>query len=99
VDSWDGEGNGAQLWLDGAMKWSATKVWNAAGSGPGWVTATFVPAPWGNNSGPNGYWKVEDALGIVAHSGATLTVGFKTGLDQDVPDESFAFSHVEVWIR
>lgn len=99
VDSWDNEVNGAQLWLDNALKWSATKVWNAAGNGPGWVTATFTPAPWGNNGGPNGYWKVEDGLGTVAHSAPTLTVAFQTGLDQDVPDESFAFSHVEVWIR
>ena len=26
----------------------------AVGGGAGWTTATFTPAPWGNNNGPNG---------------------------------------------
>ena len=99
IDSWDGEGNGAQVYVDGALKFAATKVWNAVGSGPGWVTATFLPAPWGNNNGPNGYWNIDTAMGLLGHTNPTLKVQFATGIDQAVPDESFAFSHVQVWVR
>jgi hypothetical protein len=99
VDSWDGEANGAQLWLDGAMKWSATKVYSANGSGAGWTTATFTPAPWGNNNGPNGYWDLSKATSAIPHSASTLTLEFRTGIDQDASDESWAFSHVKVWVR
>jgi hypothetical protein len=99
IDSWDGEAEGAQLWIDGVKKWTATKNWNVAGSGPGWVTATFTPAPWGDNGGPNGYWEVEKALGAVTHSAATVAVEFRTGIDQDLSDESFAFSHVKIYVR
>ncbi|MBI5610945.1 MAG: proprotein convertase P-domain-containing protein, partial [Deltaproteobacteria bacterium] len=63
VDSWDGEGNGAQMHVDNNMVWSATKSYNASGSGNGWTTASFTPAPWGNNGGPNGYWVLESATG------------------------------------
>jgi subtilisin-like proprotein convertase family protein len=99
VDSWDGESQGARLLIDDVIRWSKNKVWNAVGDGPGWVSATFAPAPWGNNSGPNGYWQVEAGLGIIDHVGAAAKLQFATGIDQDVPDESFAFSHVYVSIR
>ena len=99
VDSWDGEGNGAQMWVDGAMKWAATKVWSQVGSGAGWVTANFTPAPWGNNSGPNGYWDLSKATGSFSHTASTLTLEFRTGIDQDLSDESWAFSHIKVWVR
>jgi subtilisin-like proprotein convertase family protein len=99
VDSWDGESQGARLLIDDVIRWSKNKVWNAVGDGPGWVSATFAPAPWGNNSGPNGYWQVEAGLGIIDHVGAAAKLQFATGIDQDVPDESFAFSHVYVSVR
>ncbi len=99
VDSWDGEGNGAQMHVDNNMVWSATKVWNAVGSGNGWNTATFTPAPWGNNNGPNGYWALEAATGAITHTGATVNLKFATGLDQAASDESFAFSHIQVLVR
>jgi len=99
VDSWDGEGNGAQVYIDGALKFTANKQYSGAGSGPGWVTATFSPAPWGNNGGPNGYWNIEAAMGLLDHQGGSLKMEFKTGIDQDKSDESFGFSHVQVWIR
>ena len=99
IDSWDSEGNGAQVFLDGGMKWAKSKQYNSAGDAPGWVAATFSPAPWGNNSNQNGYWQVEADLGLVDHSATTLKVGIKTGIDQPASDESFAFSHVQVWIR
>lgn len=99
VDSWDGENQGARLLIDDSLKWAKNKVWNAAGDGPGWVTASFSPAPWGNNSGPNGYWQVEAGLGLLDHVAGAVKVQFATGIDQDVPDESFAFSHVHIAIR
>ncbi len=99
IDSWDNEGNGAQVHVDGALKFAATKAYSSAGSGAGWVTASFSPAPWGNNSGPNGYWNIEAAMGLLDHQAGSLTLDFKTGIDQDKSDESFAFSHVQVWIR
>ncbi|MSQ83351.1 MAG: hypothetical protein EXR77_10770 [Myxococcales bacterium] len=99
IDSWDNEANGAQVYLDGALKFGASKSYGGAGSGAGWVTASFTPAPWGNNSGPNGYWTIETALGLVDHLAGALKLDFKTGIDQDKTDESFAFSHVQVWIR
>ncbi len=99
VDSWDGESNGARVLIDDVLKWAKNKVWNADGDGPGWTTATFAPAPWGNNNGPNGYWKVEAGLGLVDHVAGAVKLQFATGIDQDVPDESFAFSHVHVAIR
>lgn len=99
VDSWDGESQGARLYIDDSLRWAKSKVWNAVGDGPGWVSATFAPAPWGNNNGPNGYWQVEAGLGIIDHVGAAAKLQFATGIDQDVPDESFAFSHVYVSVR
>ena len=99
IDSWDNEANGAQMWVDGGMKWSAQKVWNQVGQGNGWVTANFTPAPWGSNNGPNGYWQLENATGAVAHNSETLNLEFRTGIDQDAPDESWGFSHVKIWIR
>ena len=99
IDSWDNENNGAQLWLDGAMRWSAKKTYSQNGQGAGWVTAKFTPAPWGNNAGPNGYWKLETALPAVNHGAAKVLVRFATGIDQAKSDESFAFSHVGVWVK
>ncbi len=100
IDSWDNEGNGAQMWVDGGMKWSAQKNYPQVGSGNGWVSATITPAPWGNNgNGPNGYWQLENATGAVQHNSESLTLEFRTGIDQDQSDESWAFSHVKVWIR
>ncbi len=98
IDSWDGEGNGAQVILDNGLKWAATKSYNAAGSGPGWVFASFSPAPWGGPA-QQGYWNVEAGLGVIAHTADTLKVEFRTGIDQPSGDESFAFSHVQVWVR
>jgi subtilisin-like proprotein convertase family protein len=102
IDSWDNEGNGAQMIVDGNLRWSATKSYSQPGSGNGWTTANFTPAPWGNNSGPNGYWTLAAAVGnsgILAHSGNTLKLEFRTGIDQDKSDESFAFSHVQLWVK
>lgn len=102
IDSWDGEANGAQMIVDGTLKWSATRVYNAAGSGSGWTTAAFLPAPWGSNSNPNGYWNLESAVGgggILAHTAATLKLEFRTGIDQPLADESFAYSHIQLWVR
>lgn len=100
VDSWDNEPNGAQVWVDGAMVWSQAHVYNVAGPGAGWVTATFSPAPWGNNAhGGNGYWDLQTSLGLRSHTSNSLTLKFATGIDQGVSDESYAFSHVQLWIR
>ncbi len=99
VDSWDGEANGAQMVVDNTLAWSATKSYGSPGSGNGWTTATFLPAPWGNNSGPNGYWVLESAAGAINHSAATVNLKFATGLDQAAADESFAFSHIQVLVR
>ncbi|MCB9737970.1 MAG: hypothetical protein H6747_01805 [Deltaproteobacteria bacterium] len=98
VDSWDNESNGARLLIDGGQKWSANKVWNAPGQGNGWVTASFSPAPWGNNA-TNGYWQLENATGAISHTGVSVKVEVRTGIDQDLSDESFAFSHMKVMIR
>ena len=57
---------------------------------------------WGNNSGPNGYWTLAAAVGnngILTHNAATLKLEFRTGLDQDKSDESFAFSHIQLWVK
>ena len=100
VDSWDNEANGAQTWIDGTMVWSQSHVYNVPGPGAGWVTATFTPAPWGNNgSGGNGYWDLQTSIGLRSHSTNSLVLKMATGLDQAVGDESYAFSHIQVWIR
>jgi len=99
IDSWDTEANGAQVWVDGTQKFSATKTYNTVGSGAGWVSASFTPAPWANNAYTNGYWNVEEQMGIISHTGTTAAISFRTGLDQAVADESFAVSHVEVYVR
>ncbi len=99
VDSWDNEGNGAQLHIDGKLRWGAKKSYSQSGQGAGWVTAKFTPAPWGNNAGPNGYWKLETAMAPISHTAGKALVRFATGLDQALDDESFAFSHVGVWVK
>jgi len=99
VDSWDNEGNGAQMHLDGKMVWGAKKSYSQPGQGAGWVTAKFTPAPWGNNGGPNGYWKLETAKPSTPHTAGKVLLKFATGLDQAASDESFGFSHVGVWVK
>ena len=98
VDSWDNEVNGAQVWVDGTMRWGQAHSLSVPGPGVGWVTATFTPCTsW--CAYPIGYWNLESSVGNVSHTQDTLTLAFKTGLDQAVADESFAFSHVQLLIR
>ncbi len=98
IDSWDNENNGAQCIVDGGLVWSKNKQYGAPGAGPGWIDAAFAPAPWGG-AAEQGYWTVETGLGLINHGAATLKLEFRTGLDQAVSDESFGFSHVQVWVR
>jgi hypothetical protein len=62
------------------------------------VTTSFAPAPW-TGSSVDGYWKLEDVYGAFSHNAANVSLEFRTGIDQDLSDESFAFSHVRVMVR
>ena len=98
VDSWDNEVNGAQVWVDGTMRWGQAHSLSAPGPGAGWVAATFTPCTsWCATS--IGYWNLEPSVGNISHTQDTLTLAFQTGLNQAVADESFAFSHVQLLIR
>jgi hypothetical protein len=97
IDSWDSESNGAQMWIDGSLRWGKAKAYGSGG-GTGWVTTSFAPAPW-TGSSVDGYWKLEDVYGAFSHNAANVSLEFRTGIDQDLSDESFAFSHVRVMVR
>ncbi len=97
IDSWDDEKDGAQVWLAGAMRWSQKKTGNTGG-GAGWVTASFTPSFWGKNA-TNGYWNLWAVVPSLAHKTDSVLVQVKTALNQKVEDESFAFSHLTVWVK
>lgn len=99
IDSWDNEVDGAQVWVDGAMVWSQIHRYNiATDPATGWTDVTFLPSLWSGTS-LDGYWEIQDTLGLINHSSNSLLLGFDTNINQDMTDESYAFSHVGVWIR
>ena len=103
IDSWDNEVDGAQVWVDGVLVWTQSHYYTSGGPGGGWVDITFSPSPWipasFQTEPVEGYWNIQTDFSSIGHSANMLTLGFNSNLNQATSDESYAFSHVGVWIR
>ncbi len=93
IDSWDGELGTVNVDNDNIYSMSYSHGQQCSGGGWNSYGGT-MPNPWNNDRTVDKCY--QDIDKTVDHTASMVTLSFRSTIDQDVPDESFAISNLVV---